>query len=1001
MAKLTVFTSENPLTKTYWADGRKESPSFSRGSFEVRDVDGHDELKDLIKELTHYQALCYSTPLELTSGTIVTKGNENEEAGVISRTKEYFNYPNGEGWLFIDHDDDWSEEEVIDRLGHLHEPFGTASYVYATSSSHGIDGKRGFHLYFKVEGISNVNQAMGNLFKKAFNAGYGLCKVSEAGSILTRTFFDNAVHDRARLDFIAGPICKGRPTPPRDIRVVRKGNASVNLVPLLPPVDASEAIQAERDKVSDESERKTVKAAKERGMAVSEYRALRDGGVLHPGITLLREDGTEFDVAQILKLSMEAYLKDIEMGDIPIQHPVEQGLEEKTILYFNASSGVPAINTFAHGGQTWILKDDGSVIDELSKEYPNLPFLIENLRVAHGLKGQQGEADILPLHPDTYAVLHLMLKTFIVEYKSERLLIEQWGEMISLFLHLIDGHKGRYSIELPPSHGKTQVICHVILWLYQSKRIVPISLSMFRIEDIDKNKQWLLERMGRQWESWGLSGQMGYPFPPSNYLKVKHCSERTSFEELDNAPVIIHTHHVVRRNDFKERFFTYGGKERHLFIFDEAMFRSLLISENTLISIDHLNYAITRIDTGIVHDLPKAWLENFKSKLEKAFGMLEQTETIANITIDMPLLPERYVTSGYSLDNADSQNFILKLMNIGATEDAKFIVHRAQGAKGRDGGKVLFASKENDIHLLPRVINTDATRSTRMVHQYGSNCLKYPIDHYSEDEGVVYWIAPFKKTGKEEVGKDMSLHLLVAQEWLTKIRPQKVLVITSKGMPLEGKINGTPIATIHPNIKHIHWGQHKQTNDYKDCDAVIVMNYFRKRGYNYLHDIYGESGEVVTLSSGLVREVERGFIIDELIQGFCRGTMREGKHQNCLMFSPHSAQESDLLDAHLSRNIGPKDQVKLFEYNLSLSAIDHHYKTEEERKAKERKTRSDKKYDSPQEKERAKSLRRACKKDNIQCTKELLESYLQDNRDEPDGVSASKWLKANPQTVVI
>ena len=98
MAKLTIFTSStNPLTKKLWADGRKESLRLSTGTFEVRNVNGHDGLRDLIESLTHHQALSYTTPLELTSGCIVTEGNEVDEQGIISRTKKYFQYRNGNG----------------------------------------------------------------------------------------------------------------------------------------------------------------------------------------------------------------------------------------------------------------------------------------------------------------------------------------------------------------------------------------------------------------------------------------------------------------------------------------------------------------------------------------------------------------------------------------------------------------------------------------------------------------------------------------------------------------------------------------------------------------------------------------------------------------------------------------------------------------------------------------------------------------------------------------
>ena len=106
MAKLTIFTSDNILTKRFWRDGRVEkSPALSSGTFEVLDIPDHESLKDLIQSLTHQQALCYSIPFGYSSGRITTKGNEDEENSVISRSDKYFDYANNEGWLFIDCDE--------------------------------------------------------------------------------------------------------------------------------------------------------------------------------------------------------------------------------------------------------------------------------------------------------------------------------------------------------------------------------------------------------------------------------------------------------------------------------------------------------------------------------------------------------------------------------------------------------------------------------------------------------------------------------------------------------------------------------------------------------------------------------------------------------------------------------------------------------------------------------------------------------------------------------
>jgi hypothetical protein len=48
--------------------------------------------------------------------------------------------------------------------------------------------------------------------------------------------------------------------------------------------------------------------------------------------------------------------------------------------------------------QQWTPKDNGTVIEELSRQYPHKRFLLENLKMAHGLKGQSAIAEKLPDH---------------------------------------------------------------------------------------------------------------------------------------------------------------------------------------------------------------------------------------------------------------------------------------------------------------------------------------------------------------------------------------------------------------------------------------------------------------------------------------------------------------------------------------------------------------------------------------------------------------------------
>ncbi|MBM9514726.1 hypothetical protein [Desulfogranum marinum] len=985
MAQLTLFNSDSTLTKSFWSDGRKGSSSFYSGSFEVCDIPTHEDLAHLISSLSHNQALCYSLPFGYEAGTIVTSGNEKPNEGVISRTKNYFDYPDKGGWLFIDCDEDLTEQQVVKRLETLYSPFGQATYVFATSTSNGIGGKKGFHLYFKVKRMAIVKQAMDNLFLRAFNAGYGFCKVSKAGSILNRTFFDGAVYDKARLDFISGPICHDFEAPERDIRVVQREIDEIELEGLLELVDASEAVAQARSEKEAEADGICERFAADKGISLVEYKAIRDGGNLHPGTILLKDDGGEIDVAEVLRISMAAFLSGNEIEPIAIQHPLEGSLEEKTILYFNPESGVPVIHSFAHGGQTWKLKDDGSIISTLSGE----EYLLRQLKAAHSSEAVPEGAERLPLHDDTEEVLQMMVKTFTEEYHSERLLLDQWREMISLYLHMLDGHRGRYSIELPPSHGKTQVIRHVILWLYQSKRVVPISLSCFKIDEIDDHKNWLLERLDRQWRDWETADRVEFPYEPADYLKIRHSKERTPFPELDQAPIIIHTHHVVRRNDFKEQFFSFQGEERHLFIFDEAMYKSLLISDDAKDCIRYLRSTVAAGNNGKVKGLPLLWLNDFSKRLLSAFYRLNNWPLVKEVIIEMPKLSERFVNTGYYLNDSDAQNFILKLMNIGAVGERQFIVSREQG------GLSLFAFKENDISKLPRVINTDATRSVRKVHEYGNSCVKYPIEPYEGDGKVVYWIAPFKKTGREAVAEDPNLHLRIAKEWLQHIGAKKVIVIASKSTELNLEHLPGLLNPYKPEeIRKIHWGMHKQTNEFQDFDAVIALNYFRKRGYNYKHDIYAERGSTEPLPPNAIREVEHGFIVDELMQGFGRGTMRKGMEQHCLLFSPYSVKESAKLLVLLESNVRQQDAVELFEYDPFSSALDSHYKTDEELKSRERKGRSDRVYESTQEKNWANKFRQYCRTKGFENGDQLQWPYLDAKRADSK-VTPSKWLKAN------
>ena len=136
--------------------------------------------------------------------------------------------------------------------------------------------------------------------------------------------------------------------------------------------------------------------------------------------------------------------------------------------------------------------------------------------------------------------------------------------------------------------------------------------------------------------------------------------------------------------------------------------------------------------------------------------------------------------------------------------------------------------------------------------------------------------------------------------------------------------------------------------------------------------------------------MERGFILDNLIQGLNRGSMRQGKKQDCLIFASGSIAQASELKEELSGHIRRIDTIKRFDYPLIIAAM---ARSKKDKKGKPRKTRSDKL--PPGESQWKKDFKRAIKSQRLEFTEELLEQYMDAKRENPDAASPSKWLKGN------
>ena len=930
MYSYTKFTSDSGvLTKQYPSEtAAPVQPKMSRGAYKVKRVSTHEELADEIRGLSVYQAHSYSLPIAdaCPSGRIVTKDSLSLDPGaqIIARSKDYFSYPKGPGILFVDIDSSDAEDEAIRKLSELHEPFGTTSYVYATSASYGIQGKTGYHLYFFVSDLFILKQAMGNLFDLSFNHGFGFFKVSSAGRLLKRSFFDNAVYDQARLDFIAGPVCEGFPMPEREIRVVSKAHGVLDLKPLLVPVDTSIAIQEARELVRPEMKATRTVVAAEKGITLEEYERRLEDGVIKPSETLYDAQGNSLDLEDILFKSSKGYLtnewnEEDEQG-IAIQHPEEGGLSEKTMLYYNPASGCPTIHTYAHGGQVWKLVHTEESFDrltEIGNEYNR-----KHLRWKHGLSPLELD-NRLPPHEKTDEVYHMMLVTFDEVYDNDRILEDQWKDQISLYLHMIlEGHKGRYSIELGMGSAKTQVILHVILYLYREGYKIPIAASFEKIKEIEENYQRLIGIMSeirRSKEEEGVA-----LLAPEVYLKRRHSQERTTIEELQETLVVLHTHHVVRKENFLDTFYSYKGNKRHLFIYDEALPTGLEISIKASKARDYIGFVIRRNEEGRLEGVPVSWLKELDQRILKALQSLREMDPDvknAVINIELESLSERFVKSGYYVDDEDVANFIVPLMQIGSSENPHLQVSKEKNA---DKDPAFMGFKGNQTADIDCLVNTDASRSIKKVHEYSvAPIIKYTIPEWRGGERSTITIVPYMRTGRDPVASNHAMHIWFINEWQKRVNSEKLLVCHAKsfphisqGMPrqwswtmpsdLEERYQGLN----HTNVSFTTWGQHKQTNEYKDCDGIVALHYFRKPYYAYKNSICSEQDHFDHLSPEQIKEVEYGSIIENLQQLFGRGTRRDGKKCDCLLFADSDQEVMDIWKRLAI--VFPDDDIKLY-----------------------------------------------------------------------------------------
>lgn len=254
-AHVTIATSAKPsrLTKLWQIeDGTPKKVSTGqmiKGRVDVVEAAKPSDMIAILKRLQSNQALIMGLPPGESHPVVIEEMLSKNDTGAIARTRKYFGWNSGPGWMMIDHDprpgdEPLTREQLLDCLFMVAPELKNAPMVWGVSGSSeiynadtgeqitGISGQRVYILAADARDIARAGEA---LFERLWLAGYGYYLVGKAGQLLNRAPVDSSVWVPERLDFAAPPVC----IPPLEVRrpdtVLYNDDAiPINLVSAIP-----------------------------------------------------------------------------------------------------------------------------------------------------------------------------------------------------------------------------------------------------------------------------------------------------------------------------------------------------------------------------------------------------------------------------------------------------------------------------------------------------------------------------------------------------------------------------------------------------------------------------------------------------------------------------------------------------------------------------------------------------------------------------------------------
>lgn len=232
-ARLSVLRNKTWMGKKFFrSDGggiqKQSNGLFTDGIVQSLEVPNAAQLANLVAKLKPTDALClgvHNANSNTVRASTRRKSTRIQDSGnqCIARTKDHFNFHDGEGWLLIDFDDKDLPQQINDRIDanggiyavllQLWPKLENGDFLIRPSSSAGVHlpdtepaAASGFHMFVRIKDARAIPQTLQALHARCWDTGYGYHIISKSGQQLDRSLIDVSVGSPERLIFTADPI---------------------------------------------------------------------------------------------------------------------------------------------------------------------------------------------------------------------------------------------------------------------------------------------------------------------------------------------------------------------------------------------------------------------------------------------------------------------------------------------------------------------------------------------------------------------------------------------------------------------------------------------------------------------------------------------------------------------------------------------------------------------------------------------------------------------------